>query len=44
MTSRERILATLLGQPTDRVPYVCTFGPWATALRGKDPARRYRRS
>lgn len=32
MTSRERILATLLGEPTDRAPYVSIFGPWATTL------------
>jgi len=32
MTSRERILGTLLGQPVDRPPYFCLFGPWATTL------------
>jgi len=45
MTSRERILATLLGKKTDRAPYVCLFGPWGTTLErwrkeglGKDQA------
>ena len=30
MTSRERILATFLGEPADRVPFVTVFGPWGT--------------
>ncbi len=32
MTSRDRILNTLLGEPTDRPPYVSVFGPWASTL------------
>ena len=32
MTPRERVLAALLGRPTDRAPFVTLFGPWQTAL------------
>jgi len=26
-------MATLMGEPTDRVPFVCHFGPWQTTLQ-----------
>ena len=32
MTSRERTIRMLLGEPVDRVPYFCLFGPWGTTL------------
>ncbi len=32
MTSRERMLAALLGGETDRTPCVMLFGPWGTTL------------
>lgn len=32
MTPRERLLSTILGEPTDRAPFVTVFGPWGTAM------------
>jgi hypothetical protein len=32
MSSRERILARLAGRPTDRLPFVIHWGPWADTL------------
>ena len=32
MNSRDRLLGTLLGEPVDRPPYHCLFGPWQATL------------
>ena len=33
MTEKERVIRTVLAQPTDRVPFIVPFGPWGETLR-----------
>ena len=33
MNNRERIINTVLGKPTDRLPYFCHFGPWSETFQ-----------